>query len=63
SNHVMSQNLTIGDHRWYSLKALLDWADNLGRCGLPFEANKSDLLESQRPLYHSSVAQLPSILI
>jgi hypothetical protein len=21
----------LGDHRWYSLKALLDWADNLGR--------------------------------
>ena len=21
----------LGDHRWYSPKALLDWADNLGR--------------------------------
>ena len=23
----------LEDHRWYSLKALLDWADNLGRWG------------------------------
>ena len=21
----------LGDHHWYSLKALLEWADNLGR--------------------------------
>ena len=23
----------LNDHRWYNLKALLDWADNLGRWG------------------------------
>jgi len=22
----------LGDRRWYSLKALLEWANNLGRC-------------------------------
>jgi hypothetical protein len=29
-DHVQYQ-CTIGDHHWYSLKALLEWADNLGQ--------------------------------
>ncbi|PKY56603.1 hypothetical protein RhiirA4_428367 [Rhizophagus irregularis] len=32
TNCTIGHRPELGEHRWYSLKALLDWADNLGRC-------------------------------
>ena len=49
----------LGDHRWYSLKALLDWADNLGR----WEGLGHSQVWATTLITHLLIIHIPSSLI